>query len=232
MTSYIKQKLFCLLFILYSKVDLCFFVWWMLHFSSDRRHTAFNSSILYRFDRRFRISLTPFSFRSLKSASIKNMLFWLAIFSQKSKIIKNLTFINAYCTYFSEKLRPMFHRIKIFYSLVSLVATDLCFLQSPLRNFNYRSYRFLVLMAEVVTHHVVLMSQHCIEYQTRAWSEEVGQAAPVKVSEESKSVSLFLRSTWILRKTQLYRMSSSSVLRAICSFLGLVVAIWSISWWI
>ena len=139
-----------------------------MHFSPRRRHTAFNSSILYRFGSRLSIYLKPFSFRSLKSAAIKTMPFLLAIFPQKSKVIKNLTFVNAYCNYFFEKLRPMFHRIKTFHSLVSLVATDLCFSQSPLRNFNSRSYRFLVLMAEVVTHHVLLLSQHCIENETRA----------------------------------------------------------------
>ena len=56
-------------------------------------------------------------------------------FHKRSKVIKKLTFVNGSCKYFFKKLRSMFHRIKILYSLVSLVTTNLCFSQSQLHSF-------------------------------------------------------------------------------------------------
>ena len=70
-------------------------------------------------------------------------------------------------------------------------------------------------MTEGITHDVLLLSQHCIEYRTSARSEKVEKVARFEVTEESKSVSLFSRRAWVLQKIQLYRMSSSNVLRAI-----------------
>ena len=89
------------------------------------------------------------------------------IFTKEAKSSKSWPSSTPTAITSEKKLRSMSHRIKIFHSLVSLKTTYLCFSQSPLCIFTSRSCRFLVLMAENVKNHVLLLSQHCIECGTR-----------------------------------------------------------------
>ena len=132
---------------------------------------------------------------------------------------------------FLEKLCSKFHGIKTFLSLISPEVVNLCFLQSALRFFAFRLCAiFTFWWLEVVTHHLSQVSQHCIAYQMRGWSEGLEQAILFQVTVQSKKVSMFSCWAWVFWKFQLYRMLSSCILRTTPLILGLAVATWT-NWW-
>ena len=122
-----------------------------------------------------------------------------------------------------KRLRSFFPKLKTFHFLVSLEVADPCFSQSALRLFAFRLCRFPVLKPEVVT--LLLLSHPCFAYGMSNWCKEMERGALFQTTMVSKSVCMFFLRTWVLRKTQLYRTSSSYVLRAIRLLSGFAVAL-------
>ena len=89
-----------------------------------------------------------------------------------------------------KKIGSIFLRIKTFSLWVSLKIVNICFSQSALRIFDSTLCRFPGSWLEVATHHVLLLSQHCIAYWMSAWSKEM-EPALFQNTVEWKQVSMF-----------------------------------------
>ena len=106
-----------------------------------------NKSVLSALDAKFRIFWKAFSLRSLKSATIKIMLYLSAIFSQNDGKSSKSEVGQRPEQILLEQLGSDTHETKTFCSLTSLEVANLCFPQSALRIFASRLCRFPVLTA-------------------------------------------------------------------------------------
>ena len=199
-------------------------------FARQKPQTALNHFILSAFDGRFSISWIAFNLWLLKSATAKLFYFDRPYFQKWCKVI-NYELRQRPEQLLLEKLRSKSHETKTFYSVISLEAATLCFRSQDWVFQLLGCAGFLFSGLEVVTQHLSQLSHHCITYRMSAWSEELEQATFSSYGTVEITSDVF-RLTCVLRKTQLYRMLSSYVLRAIRLFSGFAVAIKTNWYWI
>ena len=114
---------------------------------------------------------------------------------------QNLNFVNAHSIYFLENCAQNFMKPKRFFLSFHLKLLNYVFLQSALRIFVSRLCRFPVLMAGSCYLSSLLVSQHCIAYQMRGWSEELEQATLSSYWAVERSLDVFLLSLCLPKKS-------------------------------
>ena len=181
-------------------------------FARQTSQTAFINYILSVFDRSFSISLKTFNLCSLKSAALKAMRFWLAVFWQNdAKSLESWPSSTPTSFVFQEA------------SIIISSNQNLSFLFRFTRN--SESILFAVNIAYFlfqIVHIFRFIAGSCYP------SSVATESALYSVSDEwlvqrngrrsslskykildSKSVSMFSRWPWVLRESQLYRIPSS-----------------------
>ena len=217
-TFYVKHKTFFAHYV-YSRVDLCSCVCWSWYFSPDESHSRPStiSSILSVFDRKFRSSLKPLSLSSPKSAAIKTVRFWWVIFS-KHDANSSIRWLSSTPTAFaSYKVLINISWNETFYFWVALEIVNLCFFAVSIAYFRFHIVQVSQFMAGSCypSWFATESALYCVLDKCLVrWNGTSSFQNTVRVET---SLQFFSRWMWVLPKTQLYRMSSSCMPRAIRS---------------